>query len=52
MDDDPNPIAVGDLGYVTNVNGIGKPWCQVTVNWDSGRTLRLLYPQDNFVIVE
>ena len=37
MDDDPDPIKVGDKGMVTDVDDAG----QLGVKWESGRTLRV-----------
>jgi hypothetical protein len=45
MPEDPNPIAVGELGTVVRISTIG-PWDQVYVKWDSGRTLMLCIPPD------
>jgi hypothetical protein len=48
MGDDPHPIAPGDMGTVTNVGQwINNEW-HIGVQWDSGRTLALIYPIDRF----
>ena len=53
MDDDPDPIRVGQLGTVVRVRShAGKePWHQIDVAWDNGRTLMLVTPPDEFEII-
>jgi len=54
MHDDPDPIPAGQLGTVVGVasHGIGKDaWHQIDVSWDSGRTLMLVSPPDQFEII-
>ena len=54
MQDDPDPIQIGELGTVTDCrrNGGGKDaWYQVDVAWDNGRTLMLVSPPDQFEII-
>ena len=54
MQDDPDPIQIGELGTVTDCrrNGGGKDaWYQVDVAWDNGRTLMLVSPPDKIEIV-
>lgn len=57
MESDPNPIPVGTKGTVTHVNvqpGLtfrDPEWAQISVDWDSGRTLMLLNT-DSFAVVE
>lgn len=52
MRDDPDPIKVGDEGTVDYVfDGGGSPsLAQISVKWDSGRSLMLL-PQDPFTVI-
>ena len=55
MQDDPDPVQVGQLGTVVSVSrhGGGKDaWHQIDVAWDNGRTLMLVSPPDQFAIVE
>jgi hypothetical protein len=46
---DPSPIAPGTVGTVTRVT----PWISgewnIGVEWDNGRTLGLVIPEDRFV---
>ncbi len=55
MQDDPDPIAVGQTGTVTAVTphgaGSGR-WFQIDVSWDDGRTLMLVSPPDAFEIID
>ncbi len=54
MPDDPDPIALGQLGTVLGVlhHGCGQDaWCQIDVAWDNGRTLMLVSPPDQFEVV-
>lgn len=52
MDNDPSPILPGDQGLVTAVVRLpGFNQWQIAVKWKSGRTLRLLYPEDLFKVV-
>lgn len=54
MQDDPDPIQAGQLGTVVRVarHGGGRGlWHQIDVAWDSGRTLMLVSPPDQFEIV-
>jgi len=53
MPDDPDPIPPGSMGSVTFVHPHGSggdAWLQVGVDWDSGRTLMLTVPPDEYVI--
>lgn len=52
MDNDPKPISVGDKGVVYMVNPIGNGEVQIGVEWESGRKLFLLYPEDKFKIIK
>lgn len=52
MKNDPNPIKVGMTGTVTNVNTDGsREFHQIHVEWDDGRTLRLLPYEDEFELL-
>lgn len=54
MQDDPDPIQVGQTGTVVSVarHGGGKDaWFQIDVSWDNGRTLMLVSPPDAFEII-
>jgi hypothetical protein len=54
MTDDPDPISVGTEGTVLEVSLVGHgrdAWHQIDVAWDSGRTLMLVAPPDEFEIV-
>ena len=50
MPDDPNPIPPGTTGTVTAVRQY-RTWAQVDVAWDSGRTLMLVVPPDQFEVM-
>ena len=51
MPEDPAPLAVGDKGTVTNVFNRHDPrFTQISVDWDSGRSL-LLLPNDPFQVI-
>ncbi len=55
MQDDPDPIAVGQTGTVAGVNlhNAGNDgWIQIDVSWDNGRTLMLVSPPDTFEIMD
>lgn len=52
MLNDPNPIEVGDKGEVLSIVPMGSDEYQIQVDWESGRSLHLLYPQDKFKIVK
>lgn len=54
MQDDPDPIQVGQTGTVVSVAGHGggkDAWFQIDVSWDNGRTLMLVSPPDAFEII-
>lgn len=53
MPNDPAPIPVGSRGTVAFINELmdGTDSCQLWVEWDSGRSLMLLYPIDRFRIL-
>jgi hypothetical protein len=50
MPDDPDPIPLGSTGTVTAVRQY-RTWAQVDVKWDSGRTLMLVVPPDQFEVI-
>lgn len=52
MDNDPQPISPGDKGTVYLVNPIGNNEVQIGVEWESGRKLFLIYPEDKFKIIK
>lgn len=54
MPEDPNPIQPGEMGTVRSLADIGfegRPETHITVDWDSGRTLSLIYPPDRFEVI-
>ena len=55
MQDDPDPIQIGQVGTVVRVaqHGGGQgAWLQIEVAWDNGRTLMLVSPPDQFEVVK
>jgi hypothetical protein len=50
MPDDPDPIPAGSIGTVTRVTT--GPLGQVSVDWDSGRSLSLVPGVDRFEVIE
>lgn len=52
MDNDPSPIAVGTCGVITDITDLHSMGKQVSVNWENGRTLRLVLPEDEFEVIE
>lgn len=47
MTNDPDPVPVGTEGEVTHVQYISAfKETQIGVNWDNGRTLSVILPQD------
>ena len=50
MPDDPDPIPAGSTGTVTRVTT--GPLGQVTVAWDSGRSLSLVPGVDRYEVIE
>ena len=55
MRDDPDPIPIGAVGTVVSCSRHslhGDVWHQLDVAWDNGRTLMLVFPPDQFDIVE
>ena len=51
MPEDPDPIPVGDEGTVQEVFNADSPrFMQISVAWDSGRSL-LLLPNDPFRVI-
>ncbi len=60
MPDDPDPIPPGSEGTIMGVRDLCTPTdgyysryreAQIDVDWDSGRTLMLIYPKDRFEII-
>lgn len=54
MPDDPSPIEPGTTGTVTDVTDtsfLREGSYQVSVNWDSPRSLMLVCPPDRFRII-
>jgi hypothetical protein len=54
MPEDPDPIAPGSEGTVTDVRRVSQPggyFWQVEVDWDNGRTLMLSVPPDRARVV-
>jgi len=54
MQDDPDPIQVGQTGTVVSVSrhgGGNDAWFQIDVSWDNGRMLMLVSPPDAFEII-
>lgn len=49
--DDPCPIPPGATGTVRNCHFFEGKW-QVSVRWDTHRSLRLVWPVDQFEIIE
>jgi hypothetical protein len=54
MQDDPDPIQVGQTGTVVRVHRVDDDpvWHQIDIAWDNGRTLMLVSPPDLFEIVD
>lgn len=55
MRNDPDPIQLGTVGSVVGsrrYSTSGTVWFQIDVAWDNGRTLMLVYPPDEFEIIE
>ena len=48
MFDDPRPVASGTLGTVRYVDDAGT----IHVNWDNGRTLGVVYGEDQITVVK
>lgn len=48
MPEDPAPIPSGSKGTVQGVVKLWDDKWQISVKWDSGRTLSLIYPVDSF----
>lgn len=55
MGDDPDPIPVGAEGTVIDsalIQTLGAdPYEQVTVAWDNGRSLHLVCPPDQYLVL-
>lgn len=54
MSDDPCPIEPGTTGTVLSVNGgfYRNQQFQIAVKWDNNRSLSLIWPIDQFKIIE
>lgn len=55
MPDDPNPIPPGSTGTVRKVTHIrwgGRDDYQIMMNWDIGRSLAIIFPNDMFEVIE
>jgi hypothetical protein len=52
MPNDPDPILVGEQGIVESVVGLDTRLYQINVTWDSGRTLALSVPPDQFRVIK
>jgi hypothetical protein len=52
MDNDPDPILAGSKGKVTHVNRLWDDTWQIAVDWENGRTLTLVHPEDRFKVIE
>lgn len=55
MPADPHPVRIGEVGTVVSCRQCGSgqdAWHQIDVAWDSGRTLMLVWPPDEFEVVE
>jgi hypothetical protein len=52
MNNDTNPVPVGTKGVVTKINPMPNNETQICVNWENGRTLMLIYPEDKFKIID
>lgn len=51
MDNDPMPIPIGTRGKVKKINPMINNESQIIVDWENGRTLMLIYPEDKFRII-
>lgn len=52
MNNDPNPLKEGDTGIVYNVVDLGRGEYQIQAEWESGRNLHLIVPEDTFKIIK
>lgn len=52
MPDDPAPVEPGTKGTVVAVTYMHAARWQVVVNWDNGRKLNLVWPIDEFRIID
>lgn len=51
MGADPDPIAVGTIGEVVGVTDLQYGEWQISMKWESGRTLSMICPPDEFEVV-
>lgn len=56
MEDDPAPVPPGSTGTVTNVSDLltfgPKPFRQISIDWDNGRTLLTCVPPDRLEVIQ
>lgn len=52
MPDDPDPIPDGSKGRVILVSAFYDGTFQIVVDWGCKRSLRLVYPTDQFRVIE
>jgi hypothetical protein len=55
MDNDPDPIPVGTTGHIKSTSThtyAGVTTTAVSVDWDIPRTLTLIWPEDEFDVIE
>ncbi len=55
IDNDPNPVMIGEEGMIVNINCHGSGgdfWEQFDVCWDNGRNLMLISPPNVFKIIQ
>ena len=53
--EDPNPIPTGTKGVVTKIDSqvfSGIPEEHLSINWENGRTLKVLLPHDKIKIIK
>lgn len=51
MENDANPIQVGTRGIIKKINSMPDNETQIEVNWENGRNLSLIYPEDQFKVI-
>jgi hypothetical protein len=51
MDRDPDPIPSGTEGTITSVFTYQIGTKIIGVDWDNGRSLNLLWPEDHFTVL-
>lgn len=50
MANDPDPIPPGTQGTVKFIHKL-TDWAQIDVDWDNGRSLMLVTPEDQFRVI-